>query len=186
MLMKIEAWGREERDSAELPESVRAETWQTLTYLMIAGGIMLFTTFTASYLVRRQSPDWAPVRLPALVWANLAVVGLASVTMELARRGRASARPWLGATIGLGLLFVAGQALAWRQLAAQGVFLTTSPQASFFYMLTAVHAAHVAAGLAVLLAALRRAGTKPLGLCAAWWHFVGAAWAWVVMLLNFF
>ncbi|KAF0246744.1 MAG: cytochrome c oxidase subunit [Planctomycetota bacterium] len=186
MLMRIEAWGREEREPVELPESVRAETWQTLTYLMIAGGIMLFTTFSASYLVRRQSADWAPARLPDLVWVNLAVVGAASVTMELARRGGASARRWLGSTIALGVLFVAGQAIAWRQLAAQGVFLTSSPHASFFYMLTAVHAAHVAAGLAVLLAALRRAGNGQLGLCAAWWHFVGAAWAWVVMLLTFF
>lgn len=186
MLMKIEAWGREERESKELPESVRAETWQTLTYLMIAGGIMLFTTFTASYLVRRQSPDWAPVRLPALVWANLAVVGVASVTMEFARWRRGSARGWLGATIGLGVLFVAGQAVAWWQLAAKGVFMGTSPHASFFYMLTAVHAVHVAAGLAVLFAALQRAGRKPLGLCAAWWHFVGAAWAWVLLLLTCF
>ena len=180
MQMALETVGEER------PGGARVETHQTLAYLMIAGAVMLFTTFTASYLVRRESPDWGKVALPSLVWLNTAIVLASSVTMELARLGRGRSRFWVRATLALGLLFVAGQSVAWRQLAAQGVFMATSPHASFFYVLTAVHSVHLAAGIAVLLWALRRAGRAPLGLCAAWWHFVGAAWVWVALLLRFF
>lgn len=180
MFMALEG-GREERTG-----EARIETQQTLAYLMIAGAVMLFTTFTASYLVRRESPDWGRVALPPLIWLNTCVVLASSVTMEFARFGRERSQFWVRATLALGVLFFALQSVAWRQLADQGVFLASSPHASFFFILTAVHSVHLAAGIAVLLWALRRAGRAPLGLCAAWWHFVGAAWVWVALLLRFF
>ena len=43
---------------------------------------------------------------------------------------------WLYITLFLGLLFVAGQYVAWMQLRAQGLFLATNPSSSFFYVLT--------------------------------------------------
>ena len=54
---------------------------------------------------------------------------------------------WLYMTLSLGLLFVAGQYIAWRQLSAQGLFLATNPSSSFFYVLTAAHALHILGGL---------------------------------------
>lgn len=165
----------------------RADSLQTLAFIMVGGAIMLFTTFTASYLVRREGSDWAKLVLPGVVWANTALIVLSSVTMEVARKVRAGSAPrWVAATIGLGVLFLIGQVVAWRQLAAGGVFSTSSPHASFFYMLTAVHAAHLAAGITVLLFAFGRAGKAPLGVSAAWWHLVGGAWVWVALLLAFF
>ncbi len=56
----------------------------------------------------------------------------------------------LAATLLLGLLFVGGQYLAWRDLAAQGLYLATNPNSSFFYLLTGVHALHVLGGIAAL------------------------------------
>src|SRR2546422_5537885 len=56
--------------------------------------------------------------------------------------------PRLYVTLGLGLLFVTGQVLAWRQLATQGLFLATSPSSAFFYVFTALHGLHVLGGLA--------------------------------------
>lgn len=165
----------------------RADSIQTMAFIMVAGAIMLFTTFTASYLVRRESVDWAGMALPRLVWVNTALILLSSVTMEIARKVRAGGAPrWVAATIGLGVLFLVGQVFVWKQLADRGAFVSTSPHASFFYMLTAVHAAHLAAGITVLLFAFRRAGRAPLGVCAAWWHLVGGAWVWVALLLAFF
>lgn len=165
----------------------RVDAFQTLTYLMIAGAVMLFTTFTASYLVRRESADWVKLAMPGIIWVNTAVIVLSSVTLEVARKVKpASARRWVVATVVLGLLFVAGQIQAWRELSSKGVFATTDPHASFFYMLTAVHTAHLAAGIAILAYAFSRAGRAPLGLCAAWWHVVGGAWIWLAALLTVF
>ncbi len=56
-----------------------------------------------------------------------------------ARRCTSAFRRWWAFTTALGVLFVAGQCVAWRQLAAQGVFLATNPSSSFFYLLTALH-----------------------------------------------
>ena len=44
-----------------------------------------------------------------------------------------------------------GQWMAWRNLAAHGFFIATSPRSSFIYVLTATHALHLLGGLAVLL-----------------------------------
>ena len=143
---------------------------------------MRITAFTASYLVRRTGADWKPIALPTLVWINTIVLLAGSVTMEFARRSRAQDRwTWLAATTFLGFLFLAGQVFAWIRLADAGVFLQSSPHASFFYMLTAVHGAHLLGGLAALAFALRRPDLA--GKCALYWHFLGAVWVWLLVLL---
>ena len=48
-------------------------------------------------------------------------------------------RWWTAATV-LGVVFLAGQGVAWRQLRAAGLFIASSPSAAFFYVLTATHA----------------------------------------------
>ena len=63
---------------------------------------------------------------------------------------------WLYITLILGLLFVAGQYVAWQQLRAQGLYLATNPSSSFFYVLTAVHALHVLGGLGGLIYVIRK------------------------------
>ena len=103
----------------------------------------------------RQIGDWHPVLLPPILFLNTAVLVLSSLTMEIARRhifreidvleewlglGRPAlrrTRPWLAATLGLGLLFLLGQALAWRQLTAQGFAFDrwATPASYFFYSL---------------------------------------------------
>src|SRR5205823_12735525 len=37
--------------------------------------------------------------------------------------------------------------ISWRELAAQGLFLATTPSSSFFYVLTAVHGVHLLGGI---------------------------------------
>jgi cytochrome c oxidase subunit 3 len=158
---------------------------------------MLFSAFTAALLVRRTGTDWAPIAWPPLVWANTGALLLSSWALE---RARAAARanalrdisPWLGAAAALGLLFLAGQLVLWRALAARGVFLASSPHASFVYMLSAVHGAHVLGGIGALGWTFRRARAGAytaghhagLNHTAIYWHFVGVVWLWVFALLS--
>ena len=64
--------------------------------------------------------------------------------------GTRTRRISLTAATGLGVLFLAGQALAWQQLRDAGLFIASSPSAAFFYVLTATHAAHVVGAVAAL------------------------------------
>ena len=77
-----------------------------------------------------------------------------------------------------------GQAVAWRELALQGVFLRSGPYSAFFYVLSVLHALHITAGLAALSWTWHRARTgaytaeSHAGLthAAVFWHFLGATW----------
>ena len=156
---------------------------------------MLFIGFTSAYLVRRASPDWRPLSPPGILWLNTAFLLASSVALQAARhRHRAwelqAVRTWVGVTGILGGLFVAGQVMAWRSLAAQGIFLATNPHSSFFYLLTGLHGAHLLGGLvwfAVVLGKVSRMAYAPgedgLGLFATYWHFLGGLWVYLLFLL---
>jgi cytochrome c oxidase subunit 3 len=158
--------------------------------------------------------DWIPVTLPKLLLLNTAVLVLSSLFVELARqrsRGQVQAvlaageihprvsaddgmsMPWLSITLVLGLLFLFGQWTAWKQLAANGFHVDTTPSSSFIYLLTGTHAIHLMGGvLALFVAAI----ASLLGLSltrrsivvdvTAWyWHFMAALWIYILCLMEF-
>ena len=157
--------------------------------------------------------DWIPVKLPALLLINTGVLLLSSVGMELARRQTRTAAaatispqgtsgvsaavtektPWLAFTIALGLLFLIGQWMAWKQLAANGFYVATTPSSSFVYLLTGAHAIHLMGGVLALLVAgvfelLRRSVTTRsivVDVTAWYWHFMAALWVYILCLLEF-
>jgi cytochrome c oxidase subunit 3 len=184
--------------------------------------IMLFVSFSSAYVVRQGLPtldprtnqlvrDWIPVTLPKLLLINTAVLILSSLFMELARRqikGAALASatsapgvsasdqirtPWLSMTLVLGLAFLLGQWMAWRQLAANGFYVATTPSSSFVYLLTGTHAIHLMGGVLALFVAgiaslLRRSvATRSIvvDVTAWYWHFMAGLWIYILCLLEF-
>ena len=185
--------------------------------------LMLVVSFTSAYVVRQGLPtldaqtsqlvrDWTPIKLPALLLVNTCVLLLSSAGMELARRqARFAAEaevpatadeksqsakekmPWLPVTIALGLLFLFGQWMAWKQLQAAGFYVATTPSSSFVYLLTGAHAVHLMGGVVALLAAgvlallHRRLTTQSIVVdVAAWyWHFMAVLWVYILCLLEF-
>ena len=97
---------------------------------VLATVAMLFAAFTAAILVRRTGTDWTRVALPTIVWMNTGLLVASSVALERARaqlrRGASDHVWWLGTVGVLGGLFLAGPVVAWRTLAAQGVFLPST------------------------------------------------------------
>ncbi len=185
--------------------------------------LMLFVSFTSAYVVRQGLPsldprtnalvrDWIPVTLPKLLLINTGVLILSSVFMELARRqikgqetrvpptvapgistGEQMRIPWLSMTLVLGLAFLLGQWTAWRQLAANGFYVATTPSSSFVYLLTGTHAIHLMGGvLALFVAGIasllhRSVATRSIvvDVTAWYWHFMAGLWIYILCLLEF-
>jgi cytochrome c oxidase subunit 3 len=157
----------------------RSRTNELQLLAVLATVVMLFAAFSSAYLIRRTGSDWQRVEFPTILWINTGILIVSSFTLEVARRRSGI---WLALTVALGAAFLVGQAFAWRTMAAHGVFLPTNPHASFLYLLSAVHALHLIGGLAALVYALRRRAA--IGLCAAYWHFVGGVWVYLILLLR--
>jgi len=151
-------------------------------------------------IVRQGSAiDWRHLTLPRILYLNTLVLFASSVALEVARRriggfmsGRrdqvANPARWLYITLFLGLLFVAGQYVAWLQLRSQGLYLATNPNSSFFYVLTAVHALHVSGGLGGLARVILRLNKSvlrksTLNATSYYWHFMDGLWVYLLLLL---
>lgn len=161
---------------------------------------MMFAAFTSALVVRKGSSlDWRHFALPSILYFNTFLLLMSSLTLEVARRRVAAymgglrkenenpAR-WLHITFFLGLLFVAGQYIAWRQLSAEGVFLATNPSSSFFYVLTATHALHVLGGLGGIIFVIRKLNRSALRrntlvATARYWHYMDVLWIYLLLLL---
>lgn len=203
-------WRPQRRGPREQLHRTRA-----FVFCALAGDMMFFVVLVALFYARqagthmdartlRQVGDWHPVLLPPILFINTALLVLSSLTMEIARErifreidvleewlglGRPAlrrAQPWIAATLLLGLLFLAGQFTAWKQLTAQGFVFDrwATPASYFFYIITGLHAAHLAIGVIALifcvtaLGLLKRVESRQIALDAtAWfWHTMGLAW----------
>jgi cytochrome c oxidase subunit III len=168
-----------------------------ITGMLIAlGGIlMFFTALVSAWVVRRGFPntDWQPIALPRILWLNTLILLASSAVLAFSRRCRIARRDsecrhcWAVTTI-LGMLFLAGQLLAWRQMFAAGLFLATNPGSSFFYVFTGAHGLHILGGIAALLwvglrPSRRLTRNTATRVVALYWHFLGVIWVLIFALL---
>src|ERR1700728_1218214 len=196
--------------------------YRMAVFSILAADLVFFAVLVSAFFVRQNaihiSPsdnivsDWHPLSAPPILWINTAILLLSAFTMEVARRqlfheidimeellglGRPAVRraaPWLIATIVLGITFLAGQWIAWRQLAQQGFLFTSNPNSYFFYLVTGTHAVHLFLGIGALAFALvamfrfKRVEMRQIAVdCTAWyWHAMGLFWLFLFVLIAFF
>jgi len=192
--------GSKRKDPFQDPES-RANRYRIGMWVALASIAMMFTSLSSAYIVRSASAnDWFPIAVPRVLFASTAFILFSSATLEVARRKLkqsfqdAYAR-YLLLTALLGLGFLASQLFAWRQLRAQGIYLSSNPHSSFFYLLTGAHAVHLLGGLLALtfLWLRSRRQSSELGFVAKrqatadavtiYWHFMDALWIYLFLLL---
>jgi cytochrome c oxidase subunit 3 len=177
-------------------EPVRTGIWVGLAAIT-----MTFAALTSALFVREGAAnDWHHLRIPPLLYLNTLVLLTSSATLEVARRRvaafvkgrlpRRDAMIWLYATLALGLTFAAGQYMAWLQLRAEGLYLATNPNSSFFYLLTAVHLIHVLGGLGGLIRVIYKLSPgvmtlrrSTLDATSYYWHFMGILWVYLLFVL---
>jgi cytochrome c oxidase subunit III len=165
--------------------------------LALVAILMFFMSFVSAYIVRKGlGGDWLSLLVPRILWANTAILLASSLTIELARRllargNLAAFRSWWNVTTALGVVFLAGQFIAWRQLVAAGAYLAGNPSNSFFYTLTAAHGAHLVGGIAALIyVAFRNFSVAQVTretaaeLVSIYWHFLDGLWLFLFLLLT--
>lgn len=191
------------RKEIESGGSALQERYRLGMWIALAAIVMMFTSLTSAYIVRAASSnDWRPIQMPRILLLSTALIVLSSAAIELARRKlksglKGSYRPWLLLTLALGVGFLGSQILAWRQLVRQGVYVTSNPHSSFFYLLTATHGVHLLGGLLAVAYLLVRSGKPPvngqaqsprqgvLNAATLYWHFMDGLWIYLFLLLFF-
>ena len=203
-------WNKQRRGPRELLNKVRF-----FVFFALAADLLFFAALVLFFFARqaglRMDPrthmftgDWRPVLLPPILYLNTAILLLSGLTMEKARLsifreidvleewlglGRPALRralPWVAATLCLGILFLTGQWMAWKQLTARGFAFDewSTPASYFFYVITGMHAAHLilgVGGLVVCLSCLnlfKRIEFRQIAVdSTAWfWHVMGLTW----------
>lgn len=188
-------------------------------FAILLGDAMFFVATISVFLISKAHyhvnaygmvvSEWHAIAVPPILVLNTALLLLSSLTMEIARRGifyehdvleewlgmgrPATKRvlPWLSMTILLGVAFLCGQMLAWKQITAIP-HLHVDPSRQDFYLLTGLHAAHILIGLLALafsilaIPLLRKVEWKQILVdCTGWfWHTMGLFWIVLFVLIE--
>lgn len=180
------------------PQSPSSRRYATAIMLGIVSIVMFFMAMASAFIfLRATSNRWVPLHLPSLVWVNTVILLLSSVAMELARRRLALAdvrqfRKFWSAATALGVLFLIGQLVAWRQFVLAGFYVATNQASSFFYIFTGLHGLHLLGGICALLyVSFRRFEKAKVSRSVAaevasyYWHFMDGLWIFLLALLYF-
>lgn len=193
--------------SAESTEAVRSEGVHSMGSSLVlhskklglgvflAVVTSLFALFLSAYSERMEVGDWRPMPEPSILWVNTFILVVCSAFLQYAWNA-AKKEDLKGVRIGvasgglLTLVFFVGQGMAWNELVKNGYFVWGNPANAFFYLLSGLHALHLAGGIFAVRKTLSRVWAKEdwpditLGteLCAVYWHYLLAVW---VILFGF-
>ena len=196
--------GGEDRESEQWAAESSAQKYRISIWILVAVAFMTFGGLSAAYIMLASNPqlEWKPFDLPFQLWISTAILIVSSVTYEFGKgnifAGRQlQARNWFVITTALGAVFIASQIMAWLELVSRGVYMSGNPYGGFFYILTAVHAAHVIGGMSALgYVVLKiwqptsneielKKRKSAAAVSSVFWHFLDVLWIILFLLLGF-
>ena len=172
--------------------------------LFLAGITMLFLALSASYIYTRVQMNIPPIELPPLFIVNTIILMASSYTMKMANDAYKADNTEkyvqsLVYTIILSLVFMLSQGVAWTILFNNNIPIAHSNTASYLYVISFLHFAHVVAGIPFLVLFIRAAKTRmkdpvsvlvyfsdpekklKLKLLTFYWHFLDILWIYLVI-----
>jgi len=193
------------------PGSFGIHPHKILIYLLIGAVTALFLSFSAAYLYTRYNHGLNALPIPPIFLINVLVLLGTSYCLHLAKRYYLADRTEqykkiLLVTIVLTIVFLAGQVLGWQSMISQEIAVNQHTGASYLYLISGVHLAHVLAGLPFLIlfyiTAVRRM-VEPvsvllyfsdpekkmkLDLLTLYWHYLDILWIYLVVFfaINYF
>lgn len=185
-------------------ESFVFHPYNVLLILTLFSITVLFLAFSAAFIYTRVNSDLPPIKLPSIFLFNTLILAGSSMTMVWAKRAYLNDNTQnyqlaLWATIGLSILFMVAQFYGWMQLFNQQIFIHSDNSASYLYVISGLHFAHVIAGLPFLglfLWTARKKMKEPvsvlvyfsdpekklkLRLLTIYWHFLDILWIYLVL-----
>jgi cytochrome c oxidase subunit III len=183
-------------DGSRRPRKPPQRRYSTAITLGMISILVFFLGLCSAFLALKWvSQTWAPLHLPKILLLNTAILLVSSYTLERARRRlwaidfSGFRKLWRATTI-LGILFLAGQLIAWLQLVAMGVYIASNQATSFFYIFTAAHALHLLGGVAALLYVSvsdfekgKISRLTAVEITSYYWHFMDGLWVVLLVLL---
>jgi cytochrome c oxidase subunit 3 len=170
--------------SLEDPNKAPPGAFRILIWTACASISAFFAALMIAYVWRAGTgPYWQPVVFPPVLWVSTGIILISSGTFEIARRvfrrglWRLASRLFVVTAL-LGMVFLAAQLFAWRELVKQGAYLMENPHGAFFYLFTGLHAAHLLGGLIALLVLVfgRKKRREIVDVAAYYWHFLSVLW----------
>ena len=170
-------------------------------WLFLASEVMLFgALFSAYALLRTSSPDWpsGPAVLSTALGAGNTVILLITTTIVWRARSASLATPaspgavrgWLLTATLVAAVFLAFKATEYRGEIARGLVPSVNTFIAMYFVLTGLHALHVAGGMIANLWAA--AGASRLGspitagrvrAITLYWAFVDVVWLVILVLM---
>jgi cytochrome c oxidase subunit III len=162
--------------------------------LFISSEVMFFgSLFGAYFTVRAAADTWPPSGTPEIDTLRSGFFSLfliaSSGTQHLAtaaigRGDRSGLLRWLGVTMALGAIFLAGQGLEYAELAGEDFGLDSNIFGTLFFAMTGFHGLHVTGGLIAIGAVAAKAARGdperylhgPVEAVSYYWHFVDVVW----------
>ncbi len=179
--------------------------YNVLLTLVLIGITGLFLALTGALIYTRVQNELPPIKLPMIFAVNTVILLASSWAMMKAKQcyrddDTKGYQNMLWITVILSLVFMVMQYVGWQQLFNNNVFINSSTSASYLYVISGLHFAHVIAGLPFLgffLWTARKRMVEPvsvlvyfsdpekrlkLRLLTVYWHFLDALWIYLVIL----
>lgn len=165
-------------------------------WLFLASVGMLFAALTSAYIVRQAEGNWVFFELPGLFYVTTVIILVSSITMQVAYHAAKKdnlerVKVMVTITSVLGVSFLVGQVLGWRDLVDMGVYLVGNPSGSFLYVLSGLHGLHLISGIVFLMIVLYSTWTyrihsknlAQMEMCTTYWHFLSGLWLYLFVFL---
>lgn len=181
-----------------------------LLFLTLFGLTALFLSMTIAFVYTRIENGQPPLRLPNIFFFNTLILLGSSATMVWAKHSylhdnTKNYQRALIATMVLSFIFMIAQSIGWYLLFKNNISITSSNAAGYLYVISALHFAHVIAGLpflGIFLWRARKEMKEPitvlvyfsdpekrlrLRLLTIYWHFLDGLWIYLVLffLINY-
>lgn len=185
-------------------ESFAFHPYNVMLALVLFGLTTLFLALSVAFIYSRVQSDLPPIKLPDIFVFNTVILLASSFTMIQAKKAyrkdnTAKYKQLLLITIILSVLFLIAQIFGWRALFQQDILINSGNSASYLYVISALHFAHVIFGIPFLGTFLWRAHkhmkepvsvlvyfSDPakllrLRLLTIYWHFLDGLWVYLVL-----
>lgn len=192
------------RNTEEEQFSFGIHPYHIMMALILFGITAMFLATTVAYVYTRIEHGLPKIDVPVVFLFNTVVLVGSSATLQWAvnsykKDATEDYKAALFATIVLSFLFLIAQIYGWKTLFQQDIFVNSDNAASYLYLISALHFAHVIAGLPFLLQfyiSARKKMIEPvsvlvyftdpsrrlrLKMITWYWHFLDALWIYLIV-----